>query len=349
MKCFLLVFSVLSSVLARDTCHQDRTLDPISKTYLSPVVFLGKLTNVVRHENMMRTRFHVKKVLKNVGMQSKQKKRVRLEYRNSTFCELPRDMELTKEYLVFIRVNYSEVEPLFLPEPSNPKMIRNVRKIACRKCAKPPTVGRLNDVTLKPGGRLKLNCKIGGNPLPRVEWYKNGKIIEGRSRIKIKNKRKQSNLIIKSVNYKDIGEYECRVSNIVQQEAVSSKAKVMIKAFQTTTSSSKSIFEFEGSPCPMDTFCLNGGNCTFYEIFGEYVCKCAEGYIGQRCDHKSVSVILGQVMNQSEGKQGSLSYVITALFGASIWIIVILMVIIVFSCRKLLRSRKILNFLKQFS
>lgn len=294
MKCYLLVFSVLGSVLARNTCHYDKTLDPSSKTYLSPVVFLGKLTSLNHNENIVRTRFNVKRLFKNAGLASKQKK-IHLEYRNATFCELPKHMELMKDYLVFMRVNYSDVEPLFLPEPVTRKMMKDVRKIACQNCAQPPSVRQLEDVFIKSGGRLKLHCRVDGNPLPSIQWFKNGKKIESKGRIKIKNKRKQSKLTIKTVRQKDSGEYECQASNVVQHETVSSKAIVMVIKNLTATATTKHMGIDMGIPCPVDTFCLNGGNCTFYEMFGEYVCNCAEGFMGQRCDHKSVPVLLGEV------------------------------------------------------
>ncbi|KAH9501669.1 negative regulator of glucose-controlled proteins [Dermatophagoides farinae] len=41
-------------------------------------------------------------------------------------------------------------------------------------------------------------------------------------------------------------------------------------------------------PCPIASFCLNGGTCSLYKHLGEYVCECADGYKGHRCEYKDL-------------------------------------------------------------
>ncbi|KZS00816.1 Pro-neuregulin-2, membrane-bound, partial [Daphnia magna] len=51
---------------------------------------------------------------------------------------------------------------------------------------------------------------------------------------------------------------------------------------------SSSLWPLIALPCPIDSFCLNGGTCKYYEAVGELVCQCAEGYKGQRCENKDI-------------------------------------------------------------
>ena len=42
----------------------------------------------------------------------------------------------------------------------------------------------------------------------------------------------------------------------------------------------------QASACPIHSYCLNGGSCLYYQSIGELVCRCSEGFTGQRCQFK---------------------------------------------------------------
>jgi len=133
----------------------------------------------------------------------------------------------------------------------------------------------------------------------------------------------------------DTGYYECRASNALVKEPAVARVRVIVtRPVQSTTPKShtqkipkwsspsprlshnktdsnptttlKTVTstmrepptptnEYQTRSCPIPNFCLNGGQCTFYESVGEYVCKCAEGFRGVRCEMKLILVDLYSV------------------------------------------------------
>ncbi|CAG2108245.1 unnamed protein product [Medioppia subpectinata] len=171
------------------------------------------------------------------------------------------------------------------PEPHNKRSARLVRKVLCPRCGVPTK------------GNLRLGCKVSGNPLPRVEWFRNGKRLKNRGRVAITTRRQTSRLEIRRVSHlTDSGLYECRARNVVTRQPTVAKKRVRItnQSKRKPHSSSPSSTSTRGPlwpqvrPCPIPSFCLNGGTCTLYEAVGEYVCQCAEGYMGQRCESKDI-------------------------------------------------------------
>ena len=77
----------------------------------------------------------------------------------------------------------------------------------------------------------------------------------------------------------DGGYYECRATNVVSREPSIARQKVIITQSNKKTHSSPSTTTTRGPlwpqvrPCPIPSFCLNGGTCTLYEAVGEYVCQ----------------------------------------------------------------------------
>lgn len=90
------------------------------------------------------------------------------------------------------------------------------------------------NLTVKEGKRVRIVCKVDGEPAPKVTWFKDGKSIN-RNRTKYifvhlrwvttrafprivadasdDFSRRRSDLIIKSAVWKDSGQYECRAKN----------------------------------------------------------------------------------------------------------------------------------------
>ncbi|RWS13620.1 protein vein-like isoform X1 [Dinothrombium tinctorium] len=205
------------------------------------------------------------------------------------------------------------------PEPHNKRSSRAVRRILCHKCAKAPQVKGLSNVDLRVElrGKLRLRCKVTGNPFPWIEWFRNGKRLKSRGRIVIRNKKRVSRLEIRNVQPStDTGYYECRAMNVVAREPSIGRARIVVTRISsasnrnhtnrspvrktstklsTTTASPVSLWPMSGRPCPIASFCLNGGTCTLYEVVGEYVCQCAEGFRGQRCENKDIYTLVGYI------------------------------------------------------
>ncbi|CAG2167023.1 unnamed protein product [Oppiella nova] len=160
---------------------------------------------------------------------------------------------------------------------------------------KTPIVWGLNgDVRVPTKGNLRLGCKVSGNPLPRVEWFRNGKRLKNRGRVTITTRRQTSRLEIRRVSHlTDGGYYECRAMNVVSRQPSVARQRVIItspskrrpySSSQTSSTSTRGPLWPQVRPCPIPSFCLNGGTCTLYEAVGE----CADGYMGQRCESKDI-------------------------------------------------------------
>ncbi|XP_054166654.1 uncharacterized protein LOC128964121 [Oppia nitens] len=197
------------------------------------------------------------------------------------------------------------------PEPHSKRSARLVRKVLCQRCAKTPIVRQLNgDVRIPTKGTLRLRCKVSGNPLPRVEWFRNGKRLRNRGRTVIREHRHTSRLEIRRVNPSDGGYYECRAINVVSRHPSTAKHRVYIikessgsgkwqsSSSSTSTTTTRGPLWPHVRPCPIPSFCLNGGTCTLYESVGEYVCQCADGYVGQRCESKDIYLKLTVMFDQ---------------------------------------------------
>ncbi|XP_075233410.1 membrane-bound neuregulin protein vein [Lycorma delicatula] len=196
------------------------------------------------------------------------------------------------KYLVFVSGvgphNFSVLgEPVFRSR----KNLQAVREVLCHGCVRPVGVWGLEDVKIKERSRLRLVCRCKGNPLPAIQWYKDGARVNVSNNTRIQYKKKRSLLVIPRVRTSDAGRYECQATSITGA-VFSSIATVTISPNPATpiTDNITTLWPLLGSKCSSeyDSFCLNGGTCTFYETVGEMVCQCAEGFKGQRCDNKDV-------------------------------------------------------------
>nr|XP_027200253.1 myb-like protein I [Dermatophagoides pteronyssinus] len=266
-----------------------------------------------------------------------------------------------------------------IPETLSRNTSRLVRKILCRDCAKPARIihssrERLDIISKQ---NITLSCRVDGNPIPWIEWYRNGRRLRTRRRVKINTRRRISQLtIIRASVRRDHGTYECRAMNVVSKEPSVKRFHVNVQwpinhlkhrktllgkhnrhpssstsstSFTSSSSSyssgvrktkidndntrnnviigtnhynihqitdnndnSDDIFNYNHQqqmnnnnnnndgignqniyseipqPCPIASFCLNGGTCSLYKHLGEYVCECADGYKGHRCEYKDL-------------------------------------------------------------
>ncbi|XP_054717243.1 pro-neuregulin-2, membrane-bound isoform-like isoform X2 [Uloborus diversus] len=254
--------------------------DPQTKALLSPVVFAGRLTELSRRGRT--AHFAVDRILRAPRELPHRQVGV-VEFGGRPRCQGYRagegELQIGERYVVFAAWHRQrKMIALAGPEPYSKR--KAVAKVLCANCAKAPTVRNLKDTKVEMNSKLKLKCRISGNPPPRVTWFKNGIRVKSDGRMKVRSKRRHSQLVISQVNFQDAGTYECSASNILGNATTS--ATVIINA---TTD-----WVFKKSPCPKNNFCLNGGNCSYFETVQEYVCECAEGYRGQRCESKAASI-----------------------------------------------------------
>ncbi|XP_076329921.1 protein vein-like isoform X2 [Tachypleus tridentatus] len=284
----LTVLFFWSQVTATMTCLDDQ-LDAASKAYAAPIVFQGRLIRLQYSPTIKKLKFRVKKMYKNdKDVLLKKNRYVYLNFLTTNSCANTfkiKDFELKRKFIVFATAQ-SSTEPrnyfkksviaVALPLRLNRKTDRTVRNILCRGCATPPSA-RIHPIRVrtKLNTQLKLQCKVKGNPWPKVQWYKNKKLIKENKRIQIQTKRKSSVITVKRVKRRDGGRYECRASNILAPISTS-KVKVVVTGSRKPTKSSEHSTEstswhFKRSPCNVQSFCLNGGTCTMIESLQERV------------------------------------------------------------------------------
>ncbi|GFR01776.1 pro-neuregulin-2, membrane-bound isoform [Trichonephila clavata] len=153
--------------------------------------------------------------------------------------------------------------------------------------AKAPSIKGLSDVKADLHSKLKLKCRISGNPPPKVVWFKNGLKLKADGRIKLRSKRRYSHLIINRVSLEDAGHYKCIAKNVLGNAT----AFANVIAVNATTTTESPFWQLRKDPCPRRNFCLNGGICIYFAIVKEYACECADGYGGQRCETKVISTL----------------------------------------------------------
>ncbi|XP_054710863.1 pro-neuregulin-2, membrane-bound isoform-like isoform X2 [Uloborus diversus] len=274
-----------------------------SRALRSQVVFVGTLRSVlVQRDGTVRAWFTVDLRLKPENATWMESSR-RLEdtevvyhTRAGGHCLDQDSLRLGRQYLVFggpsRRIAWPSLTAAALPIPKDKRTLRAVKKILCPGCARPARVAGLKKVIAEEGARARLSCHLAGNPIPWVEWYKDGKRITSRGRTRVKTKRRISRLVIRRVHPSDRGGYECRAGNAVQEATASTRVTLLVtrKKKPLPTASSTQSSPWTTEPCSTSEFCLNGGTCILYKDVMEYVCHCAEGYVGLRCESKYVTI-----------------------------------------------------------
>ena len=167
----------------------------------------------------------------------------------------------------------------------------------------PPTVEPLPEKqTVTEGNKMKLICKFQSfsSSTHVVWWHDNGRPLRPNFRLRIKNKkyviseekfipqskilfisaytisterlvveaavltffRRKSVLRLRDIHPGDSGNYTCQVGNVAGKVQTSTIVSVRYSAPKVAP-----------SKCPIDSFCMHGGLCLFYELLGELVCK----------------------------------------------------------------------------
>ncbi|XP_040273823.1 pro-neuregulin-1, membrane-bound isoform isoform X5 [Bufo bufo] len=167
----------------------------------------------------------------------------------------------------------------------------------------PPKLKEMENKKVKVGSKLTLKCEVESEqPNLKFKWFKEDKEIGGKNKgdtkptnIKIRKKKKSSELQIPQTTKDDAGEYKCTVSNQLGNDTKRVNVTIIPIAGQADHRVSPM-----ASPAPPDhlsrcaekekTFCVNGGEC--YVINGitsstakKFMCKCPNEYTGDRCQH----------------------------------------------------------------
>ncbi|XP_064457605.1 uncharacterized protein LOC135368336 isoform X2 [Ornithodoros turicata] len=210
--------------------------------------------------------------------------------------------------------NFSATAP---PDHYTRRSARAIKKVVCQGCVLKPAQAKWLRSTSRVDvyRRLQLRCKLNGNPVPWVQWYFAGKPIVPSSRVHIVTKWRRSRLEINSTRKQDSGLYECRASNVLRREPSIVTVNVTVQdrySFRPGTRGPTHT-SANGQPCPLASYCLNGGTCIYYEAVKEPSCQCADGFIGQRCENKDTASLKTYMM----GSHACLTAVVTlgALFG----------------------------------
>lgn len=156
--------------------------------------------------------------------------------------------------------------------------MREVKQmLSCDYCVSKAQLKSARSKKVVAGGELKLKCKVTNKPIPppAIAWYKDGALLT-KHEANIETKKKRSTLTVSDVAARDGGIYTCQATNIAGTS--SHATHVTIRNTLPTT--------HQASDCPIHSYCLNGGSCLYYHSIGELVCRCSEGFTGQRCQFK---------------------------------------------------------------
>ncbi|XP_073493058.1 pro-neuregulin-1, membrane-bound isoform isoform X1 [Phyllobates terribilis] len=173
----------------------------------------------------------------------------------------------------------------FPPLETGRNMKKDVGRVLCRGCASPPKLKEIESKTVEEGHKLTLKCEVvSEQPSLKFKWFKEDKEIGGKNKadtkpanIKIRKKKKSSELQIPKTTEADGGEYKCTVSNQLGNDSKRVNVTILSPVGHLTKCSEKE-----------KTYCVNGGEC--YVINGitssparKYMCKCKLGFTGSRC------------------------------------------------------------------
>uniref|UniRef100_A0A182UCV5 Ig-like domain-containing protein n=1 Tax=Anopheles melas TaxID=34690 RepID=A0A182UCV5_9DIPT len=126
------------------------------------------------------------------------------------------------------------------------------------------------NVTRVEGKRVRLVCKVGGQPPPKVAWFKDKRLINrNATKYAQVHLKKRSELIIFNTSTTDSGEYECRAKNRYNNSSVFNSTHVKITLPKATI---PAVYSRSCADSHRDDFCHNGGTCFNIDSIGELAC-----------------------------------------------------------------------------
>lgn len=82
------------------------------------------------------------------------------------------------------------------------------------------------EVVISDGEPLALRCRVGGYPLPRAAWYKDGSLIPNEPPYQITFRDGDASLTVPESQEENSGVYSCQATNSSGQESTSSNVTV---------------------------------------------------------------------------------------------------------------------------
>ncbi|XP_041417355.1 pro-neuregulin-1, membrane-bound isoform isoform X4 [Xenopus laevis] len=178
----------------------------------------------------------------------------------------------------------------FPPLETGRNLKKDVGRVLCRGCASPPKLKEMKTQSVQEGKKLVLKCQaVSEQPSLKFRWFKGEKEIGAKNKpeskpehIKIRGKKKSSELQINKASSADNGEYKCTVSNQLGNDSVT--VNVTIVPSDTTAGPGHLIKCSDKEK----TYCVNGGEC--YVLNGitssnQFMCKCPNEFTGDRCQN----------------------------------------------------------------
>ncbi|XP_055620994.1 protein vein isoform X2 [Toxorhynchites rutilus septentrionalis] len=283
--------------------------DPATLAFDAPVVFEGKVKSMSsdRRANFSVTFEIVTIHKKHTKFYLPNNVRLQFSYRNFSECDIYREtyrergivreeLEQGKVYFLFVKqIDLGNFTILGQPIRKTRRTTSGVLEGVSETYGKPPVIYSItSNVTRQEGKRVRLVCKVRGQPPPKVTWFKDKRSINRNvTKYAQVHLKKRSELIIHSVIPSDAGEYECRAKN--KYAKISNSTHVRIAAKHTNSKQPKSTHSTEPPynprPCRgpgAEHFCLNGGTCIHFEDLQEWACTCPKGFSGNKCENKDI-------------------------------------------------------------
>ncbi|XP_063444198.1 pro-neuregulin-1, membrane-bound isoform-like isoform X2 [Mytilus trossulus] len=319
MKLFRFRFIILGLLLCIfhvwcRTCGTFFT-DPASSTYLANIVIEGIVTQKLPvGQDFYRVVVKVTKVRKGDNLLPKGKRTRTLvigEFSDTVNYEscipnITSTRGTGQKYFFFLKNSSSDhfVNSAF-PVLVTKKTSRAVRKSACRKCDKAPSLKtiKVNKKRFVEGRKFQLSCRIrSARPPPEMLWEKNGKVIKASKKgFSIKKTKRGIVLRKRKATLADSGTYVCESKNVVGKTRQEVKIEVKKKPTKPpknknpkkTTTQKPAIEINEVTPtlfykCPPkhDGRCFNGGTCEIIADLGIPRCRCPDTHTGERCEQR---------------------------------------------------------------
>ncbi|XP_076072599.1 uncharacterized protein LOC143044455 isoform X4 [Mytilus galloprovincialis] len=303
MKLFRFRFIILGLLLCIfhvwcRTCGTFFT-DPASSTYLANIVIEGIVTQKLPvGQDFYRVVVKVTKVRKGDNLLPKGKRTRTLvigEFSDTVNYEscipnITSTRGTGQKYFFFLKNSSSDhfVNSAF-PVLVTKKTSRAVRKSACRKCDKAPSLKtiKVNKKRFVEGRKFQLSCRIrSARPPPEMLWEKNGEVIKASKKgFSIKKTKRGIVLRKRKATLADSGTYVCESKNVV------GKTRQEVKIEVTPTL-------FYKCPPKHDGRCFNGGTCEIIADLGIPRCRCPATHQGDRCEYRKL--IFGKVASNQK-------------------------------------------------
>uniref|UniRef100_A0A9I3EI00 Protein vein n=1 Tax=Anopheles dirus TaxID=7168 RepID=A0A9I3EI00_9DIPT len=197
------------------------------------------------------------------------------------------ELELGKVYFLFLKPNvrYTNFTILGQPIRKTKRTEGGVLQGVNPNYGTRPAIHFITpNVTRVGGKRVRLVCKVGGQPPPKVAWFKDKRLINrNATKYAQVHLKKRSELIIFNASTADSGEYECRAKNRYNNSSVFNSTHVKITLPKATI---PAVYSGSCADSHRDDFCHNGGTCFKIEAIGELACYCPKGFSGFRCENK---------------------------------------------------------------